>query len=318
MKISGFTFGKNLSKLYYPYKESILSILPIVDEFVIALGDSENDDDSRRVIEAIKSHKIKIIDTRWDIEKYPGGTELAHQTDIAKQHCSGDWLFYIQGDEVMHEKYLDVVREKCSRYLNDKDVEGLLFDYVHFWGDYEHYHKSHCWYRKEIRVIKNDPDIHSWRDAQSFRKIPGFDGINYMQEHNSYKLKVVNAGAEIYHYGWVRPPRLMNSKVKAFNETKRGKKYVEGLDKQEIFSQTFDYGPLDRLPRFKDTHPSVMNDFIKKFDWKDQLRYQGKLSSNMLKAKHDKSKYRVISWIENNLLMGNRLGEFKNYTLLKK
>ena len=111
MKISGFTFGKNLSKLYYPYKESILSILPIVDEFIVVLGNNDQDDNSHSVIESIKSPKIKILNTKWDVEKYPGGTELAHQTDIAKENCLGDWLFYIQGDEVMHEKYLNTVKK---------------------------------------------------------------------------------------------------------------------------------------------------------------------------------------------------------------
>ena len=37
MKVSGFTFLRNAQKLGYPFAQSIRSILPIVDEFVIAL-----------------------------------------------------------------------------------------------------------------------------------------------------------------------------------------------------------------------------------------------------------------------------------------
>src|SRR3972149_1881605 len=136
MTISGFTIAKNADKLYYPVKQSIMSVLPIVDEFIVALGDCDNDDHTRREIESIESDKIKIIDTIWDIEKYPDGTENAHQTDIAKNACSGNWLFYLQADEVVHEKYLPAIKKRCEELLNDKKIDGLLFQYRHFWGDY--------------------------------------------------------------------------------------------------------------------------------------------------------------------------------------
>ena len=110
--ISGFSMVRNATKLYYPVKASIESILPIVDEFVIALGKGDADDHTLEEIQKIQSDKIKIIHTEWDLEKYPGGAEYAHQTDIAKQHCKGDWLFYLQSDEVIHEKYLDPIKKK--------------------------------------------------------------------------------------------------------------------------------------------------------------------------------------------------------------
>jgi hypothetical protein len=62
-----------------------------------------------------------------------------------------------------------------------------------------------------------------------------------------------------------------------------------------------------------------MNDWIKQFNWKDRLRFTGKRKSlNKMISKHDRTRYVVISWIEKNLLFGARLGEFKNYILLKK
>ena len=214
MKISGFSMGKNALKLYYPMRQSVESILPLVDEFVVALGDSDEDDITRSEIEAIGSDKIRIVDTVWDIEKYPRGMEHAHQTDIAKDLCSGDWLFYLQSDEVVHERDLEKIRLRCEELLDDHEVEGLLFRYRHFWGDYEHVQDGHCWYRKEIRIVRNNSQIHSWESAQSFRRIPGFDGVNYRQQAGTYKLKVADVDAEIFHYGWVRPPRLMQNKIK--------------------------------------------------------------------------------------------------------
>jgi glycosyltransferase involved in cell wall biosynthesis len=132
MIISAFSMVRNATKLYYPIKASIESILPIVDEFIIALGDCDEDDHTLEEIEKIKSDKIKIIHTKWNIETYTNGAEYAHQTDIAKGYCKGDWLFYLQSDEVIHEKYLSPIKIRCNELLNNKSVEGLLFDYRHF------------------------------------------------------------------------------------------------------------------------------------------------------------------------------------------
>ncbi|MBE0655093.1 MAG: hypothetical protein IH594_14925 [Bacteroidales bacterium] len=319
MRISGFSMGRNALKLYYPMKQAVMSILPIVDEFVVALGDSDEDDRTREEILSIGSDKIRIIDTVWDIEKYPRGMEHAHQTDIAKEHCTGDWLFYLQSDEVIHEKYLPAIRERCRELLDDREVEGLLFRYIHFWGDYGHYQDSHCWYRHEIRIIRNDPEIHSWESAQSFRKIPDFDRLNYRRQENTHKLKVAKVDAAVFHYGWVRPPKLMQNKIKAFSANHRGKARIEQEEKLKLYDKVFDYGNLSRLSVFKGTHPEVMKEWIADFNWKDQLRFSGPdYSLNPVKNKHDKWKYRVISWMEKHLVFGNRLGEFRNYILLKR
>lgn len=319
MKISGFTMGRNALKLYYPMRQSIESILPLVDEFVVALGNCDEDDHTREEVEAIGSAKIRIIDTVWDIEKYPRGMEHAHQTDLAKEACSGDWLFYLQSDEVVHEDDLEVIRQRCLELLDDREVEGLLFRYLHFWGDYDHLQDNHCWYRKEIRIVRNDPDIHSWESAQSFRKIPGFDGLNYRQQEGTYKLKVAEVDAAIFHYGWVRPPSVMQRKIKAFQTNHRGAEKVREMEALRQYDQVFDYGNLSGLTRFKGTHPWVMKEWMARFDWGDQLRFNGPSRSlNPVIAKHDKPKYRIISWVEKKLLRGRRLGEFRNYIRLQK
>ena len=309
--------GKNALKLYYPMRQSVESILPLVDEFVVVLGDSDEDDCTRTELDAIASPKIRIVDTVWDIEKYPRGMEHAHQTDVARELCSGDWLFYLQSDEVVHERDLESIRTRCRELADDHEVEGLLFRYLHFWGDYEHVQDGHCWYRKEIRIIRNHPEIHSWESAQSFRKIPGFKGLNYRQQEGTYKLKVAEVDAEIFHYGWVRPPRVMQDKIKAFRINHRGRKKVEEQVTAHYFDQAFDYGNISRCTRYKGTHPAVMKSWIDQFDWKDQLRFSGPVrSQNPIPSKHDLSKYRLISWIEKWILGGRRLGEFKNYIRL--
>ncbi len=317
MKISGFSMAKNAGKLYYPIRQAIESILPICDEFVIALGDCDPDDTTRSEIEAIGSPKIKIIDTVWDLERYPRGMENAHQTDIAMKACTGDWLFYVQADEVVHEKFLPVIQKRCAELLSDREVEGLLFDYVHFYGDFDHHHLGHDWYKDEIRIVRNLPDMHSWISAQSFRRIPDFDGLNYRVKEGTLKLKVAKVAAEIYHYGYVRPPRLMQRKQKSLATIHRGAEAVREMYEQRPVE--FDYGPLGRVSRFKGSHPKVMDAWIKTFDWADQLNYSGKeRHAQREKMAHDRLKSRILTWIEQNLLGGRTIGGFNNYVLLKR
>ena len=310
MMISGFSMVRNATKLYYPIKASIESILPIVDEFVIALGKGDADDYTLEEIQKINSDKIRIIHTEWDIEKYPGGSEYAHQTDIAKEHCKGDWLFYLQSDEVIHEQYLDTIKNRCDELLYNKAVEGLLFKYKHFWGDYSHYIISHAWYPKEIRIIRNNPEIHSWRDAQSFRRIPGFNG-NYFQKEETFKLKAAAVDATVFHYGWVRPPVMMQKKRVSFESHMQGDEKANILFQEE--PDMFNYGNLERLCVFKESHPEVMKDFIKRFDWELELYPHNK---NVKKHKHDKFKYRMLTFLEQKILGGKQIAGFRNYELI--
>ncbi len=314
MKISGFTFTKNAKKLYYPVKASIECLLPLLDEFIVVVGDCDENDDTEQEILSIGSEKIKIIHTKWDLDKYPNGAEYAHQTDIAKAACTGDWLFYIQSDEVVHEKYLPIIKEHCEKYLNDKDVDGFLFKYRHFWGDYDHYILSHVWYPREIRIIRRDPDINSWRDAQSFRRIPGFDGLSYYQTEGTYKLNVIEIDAYIFHYGFVRPPFIMQKKRKDHNTHYQGEASTEQVFKDE--DDSFDYGDLGKLKIYRETHPKVMKEFIGRFNWQEHLHYKAWPGRKKL-LKHEKLKYRLLTLFEQTFFKGNLLFGYKNYHILK-
>lgn len=315
MKISGFTFIKNGDKLYIPTKEAITSILPICDEFVIALGDCDDDDKTEEIIKSINSPKIKIVRTIWDVKRFPKNTEFARQTDIAKNHCTGDWLFYIQCDEAIHENDLETIKKACLENLNDSRVDGFLFKYLHFWGDYEHYHLSHAWYQREIRIIRNDDFIHSWKDAQSFRKFSKWNGgtfEDYDKKEDSEKLNVKLLDVHVYHYGYVRPPILMTKKKKVNSTTYHGAPTQEVLNLDELY----DYGDLSKLQKFEKTHPAIMQNWIAKMNWKDQLRYSSEGNRKRQLFKHEKLKYRIISWIENTFFGGETIGGFKNYKKL--
>lgn len=313
MTISGYTFVRNAVKLAYPLKESIISILDLVDEFVIAYCPGDEDDTTLELINSIGSRKIRIVDAKWEPEKFKQNTLYSHLSDIAKNSCTGDWLFYLQVDEVVHEKYINIIKNACSNYLNNDETEGLLFSYRHFWGDYNHSFTHHGWYPKEIRIIKNLAEIHSWRDAQSFRYYKDFKPTTefYQKKDGARKLNVALIPAEIYHYGWVRPPSTMSNKQRRMDKTWD----PERTDRHIV---PYDYGPLDRVPEFKDSHPLIMKDRILAFNWKSELQYKGAIASDRALHKHEQLKYRIKTWIEINLLRGAEIGGFKNYNIIEK
>jgi hypothetical protein len=304
MRISGFSFIRNGLKLYFPVVEAIKSILPICDEFVITVGKGDDDDNTRSAIANIGDPKVKIIDTVWeDYKQEYHGHINAIQTNVALDACIGDWCFYLQADEVVPEKYLPVIVKRCEQLEEDKEVEGLLFKYKHFWGDYNHYQNGHGWYSREIRLVRNGIGVRSHSSAQSF-KIAG------------RKLQVALVEAEIYHYGWVRPPQLMQNKRKALETIHWGAKKT--TEKFQNEAECFDYGPLERLAVFKGTHPQVMLEKIAQMDWQDKLQMRGKPNHLRKLHKHEQIKYRILSFVENHFLAGRRLGEYKNNILLKK
>jgi hypothetical protein len=318
MKISGFGFVRDADKLYYPIKESIESVLPIVDEFVMAVGDCAEGDNTRKLIESIDSPKVKILDTVWDTKTYPRGMEHAHQTDIAKDACQGDWLIYLQADELIHEKYLPIIRNACEKYVDDKRVDGFLMNYKHFYGDYKHYMNCHGWYPREIRIVRNEPDIHSYKSAQSFRRIPDFDRKDYHRSEGTHKINVIYLkDVYMYHYGWVRPPQMMQKKRFTTASNKRG---IEGA--KALYGDNtdyYDYGPLGGLATFNESHPAVLQEWIKKFNWANQLNYDKVRKDGGEKHKHETFKYKFLTFIEQKILgFKNKEIGYNNWNIIGK
>ncbi len=289
MKIAGFTFIKNAILNDYSIVEAINSILPICDEFVVAVGKSE--DDTLQLIKSINSDKIIIIETIWNENLRAGGEVFALETNKAMQLISADadWMFYIQGDECVHEKYLETIKAEMQLCLHNKNIEGLLFHYKHFYGSYDFFAHSRRWYRREIRVLKNLPGMHSYKDAQGFRK-------------NNKKIKVKLINAFIYHYGWVKPPAGLTNKVRNFNTF-----YNENdqwIDDNYPAQSDFEYGNADKLIKFVETHPQVFQERVDKSNWK--FDFDPTLSSKKMPLRR-----KFLAYFEKHT--GIRLFEYKNY-----
>ena len=306
MKISAFTIVRDAEQFDFQIEESIKSLLPIVDEYVVNVGKSN--DNTLDIIKNIPSEKIRIIESSWDTTFFnEGGQIFAHETNKMLKECSGDWCIYLQGDEVLHEDAWEEIQQACAYYLDDKSVDGFLLRYVHIYADYNHYISArHQGYPKEIRIVRNDKDIHSWKDAQSFRRIPDFDYKNYYRIENTKKLRcVLLKNAFVYHYGWSRNPYKMIKKVIVQKKLHDGEESTK-----HITEPYFDYGNISSFPVFKGQHPAVMEERIKKMDWQELLSYRGK---NPNWKKMFSFKYQIINFIERFLPNGNRIGGFTNY-----
>jgi hypothetical protein len=253
------------------------------------VGDS--DDGTRELIASIGDAKIEILDTVWDPALNEGGKVLAAETNKALDAVPQDidWCFYIQADEVLHERYLPAARSAMEAYLGNPTVEGLLFRYRHFFGTYDYVADSRRWYRHEIRIIRNERSIRSWNDAQGFRRQDGS------------KLNAAHSGAEMYHYGWVRPPKLMKDKVEGAKAYwSPDSKHIRTMDRpgeEYLYEQNY-----DSLDRFDGTHPGVMRERIEQLNWHPELSTARKRLS---------FRYWLLYWVER--ATGVRLFENKHY-----
>ncbi len=252
MKVSGFSIIRDGVRFGYPFLQSIRSILPLVDEFVLAVGKSR--DQTLELARSLDSPKLRIIETVWDESLRRGGQVMAQQTNLALDQCTGDWCFYIQGDEIIHEQDYDRISESMQRHLLHKRVEGLSFRYRHFYGSYRLINPLP--YRRQIRIVRRSTAVRSVGDACGF----GIDGR---------KLRSKPTGAEVYHYGWVREPVTMAKKQAQFTSF-----YWDGLQNKPAGAKLPDvetavahnFQTKTCIP-FRGTHPEIMRDVIAAQDW---------------------------------------------------
>lgn len=290
MLISGFTIIRNAVKNDYPIVEAITSILPVVDEMIVLVGDCT--DGTEELIRSIASPKIKIHHSVWNTQLQAGGVVLAEETNkaFALIDPASTWAFYIQADEVIHEKYHAAIIEGCKKYKDDNRVQGLLFKYLHFYGTYQYVGDSRRWYSHEVRIIRNDKCISAYRDAQGFRV-------------GEKRLDVAMIDAWVYHYGWVKSQEKMITKMKDVSNYWIADKaeWERFMAKENMFS----FEDYDSISRFTGSHPKVMENRIQQQDYDLQLDVNRK----KLKLKH-----RIMYFVEK--LTGKRFFEFKNYRVI--
>ena len=246
MKVSGFTFCKNVVKFDFPVLEAITSILPLVDEFIVNVGKSE--DETLEVIRSLKDERIRIVENVWDETLKADGRIFGIQQDIALSHCTGDWAFLVQADEVIHEQDLSAIKHAMAESWGNPHVLGLVFRMLHFKGDY--WSLDPWMYRKATRVIRNHCGIHSTTDCCDFRTTEK-DQMLKSGPHG----RLINA--RVYHYGYVKHSKVLQEKLAYQHSRHDG----ERLTQEEIKARTTylaQFPNYDVLKAFRGTHPKVM------------------------------------------------------------
>ena len=242
ISISGFTFIRNGVELGFPFEASIRSLLPLVDEFVVAVGRG-NDDTLARVL-AIGDPKIRVIETLWNERMADRGFVYAQQKMIAQYACTGDWAFYLEGDELVHEQDLAAIRASVEKHHANPAVEALVFDYHHFYGSAQWVSVSPGWYRRECRLIRNTirtyaPDGQYWLVTS-----------NHKRPRNP---QAALANAHIYHYGWIRRNEDMQKKLDQVS------KYWASPTAVQVQYSQFD---ARALKIFTGTHPQAVQAWL--------------------------------------------------------
>ncbi len=190
MRVVGVSLVANAVRLDFPIVEALRSILPLVDELVVNVGRSG--DGTRDLVASLADPRLRILDRAWDTAA--GSALLAAETNHALEACTGDWAIYIQADEVLHDAGVAPFRQALRAAHDDASVEGLLVDFVHFYGGPDHVAGNRSWYRREVRALRLGRGLRSHADAQGFRQADGRG-----------KPRVRRSGATYHHYGWARP-----------------------------------------------------------------------------------------------------------------
>jgi hypothetical protein len=291
VRISGFTFVRDAVRLGYPVLPAIRSILPLVDELVVNVGVSS--DGTLDLIRSLGDPRLVVIESRWDEALLERGRVLAQQTDLALARCTGDVCLCVQADEALHEDDHPAVRQALARLHDDPRLEGLLFDYVHFYGSFHTVGVSRRWYRREIRAVRNHAGVRSWRDAQGFRVGPG---------EGARKLRVASSGGRMFHYGWVRPPDAQRVKLAEFERLYHG-----DAAREQRLAAGFSYDVREKVRPFRGTHPAPMRDWVSREDWAFEPR------PAVLRPGHVRED--LLDLFE--AATGVRIGEYRNYELVR-
>ncbi|NBX93004.1 MAG: glycosyltransferase [Proteobacteria bacterium] len=285
---SGFTIVRNAELLDFPFRESVLSVLPLCDEFVINCGDS--DDRTLEICQTLQKEypdTVKIIRRVWTRENQSGGYQLKAQTDSALHACQGKWLIYIQADEVVHEADLSLIRKAMSQADSLEEVDGIVFDYLHFYGNFSYISRGRNWYRREVRAFKKGRGIESYRDAQGFRK-------------QGNRLKAMKSGARVFHYGHVRTQKSLQAKAEQMSQW-WGEDAKRTIQSYQIV-KTFGLAP------FKGSHPQLMTERVKK-----NPEYVNPQLCKRLWNRRELKNALTVLWEK---LVPYRIGEYRNYDLV--
>ncbi len=182
------------------------------------------------------------------------GLLFSKETNIALSHCTGDWALYLQADEVLHEGDYGRIQAVLRRELSNQQVLGFTFRYLHFYGDYW---SVNPWaYHRAVRIIRNTGAVVSCGDAVGFCLKE--DG-GYLQ--SQHRERVRESGATIYHYGWVKPGKVLLEKFR-YQVARHHGDNPPAEQAQRLSQETFEFPDYSIMKEFRGTHPAVMKERV--------------------------------------------------------
>jgi len=286
--LSGFTLVRNAVQLNFPIVPAIASVLEVCDEVVVNVGKS--DDETRDVVAGVGDARVRIIDSEWDLSK--GDDMLAQETQRAMDACRGAWGIYVQADEVLHERGARILQQRVADWDRDERVEGMLVDYLHFYGGFERVATNRQWYRREVRCIRLGRDIRPYQGAQGFRVGPDYR-----------KIRARPTGAQMFHYGWARPAQTIREKLEV---TKQMYPWASERLDRELKRGTLKWIPL--LRQFRGAHPAAAQ------SWIAAQGHEPPPALEPARFKPAHLRLYVSDWIER--MTGTRMFEFRNYDVV--
>jgi hypothetical protein len=273
MKLSGCTFVRDGDLFGYPYLASINCLLNICDEVVVVVGNCR--DDTLNNIKSIQDSKLKIIETVWNENMQDRGFVYSEQKMIAQYSCIGDWVLYLECDEIIHEQDYSKIRQTLQDNLDNTAVEAFVFDYIHFYGTPDHVISSAHWYKKAPRIIRNS--------IRTFAP----DGLFWvvMEKNRSGRFpKSKSINCNMYHYGHVRNIESHQKKLQAIPQYWK--------QKPQKFAG---YGNVYKgfINKFHGSHPKIIKEWLQnKANWDFSINPEYKLTKKDIR-------HIVKTWIGN-------------------
>ncbi len=286
--LSGFTIVRNAVKLDFPIIPAIRSVLEVCDEVVVNVGKSE--DDTRDLVASLRDPRVRILDSVWDFSKK--NEMLSHETLKAMAACRGQWGIYIQADEVLHEDGARILKDTTTACDADDRVEGLLVQYLHFYGGFDLVATNRRWYRREVRCIRLNRDIRPYQGAQGFRV-----------GATNRRIRARSTDAVMFHYGWARPARAIKEKLEI---SKTIYPWSRERSAQEQARGYLEWLPL--LKPFTGSHPRAALEWVRE----RMIDPERKIGPRQFKPEH--VRFYLSDWIER--VTGVRLFEFRNYRVV--
>jgi glycosyltransferase involved in cell wall biosynthesis len=285
IQVSGFTFVRDAVKLDYPVVESIRSILPIVDEYVVNVGPSE--DDTEELIRSIGDPKIRIIHSTWNPHACRGAFVYAQQTNVALFNCRGRWAFYLQSDEVIHEADLPKLEQAMAEYADDGRVDGLAVEQLDFWGDYHTVVNIWPWRgATRCRVVKPHHFVLSRGDALGFTVHPKYKERGRMP-------RAVETGARQFHYCRIKSLAHLAAKRQAESRYWSERSFPTPELTEDYFYQML---PRSFVAAYEGSHPAVMAERIANYRFRldlDSPRWRTELTSQEWRTM---TRHRLFQW----------------------